>query len=80
MQLTDKIITAYIVTIFTLGFFLAFATPLLWPDQERTVTCTAGNHPVSSLMAWNMDNSLTGKYHWVCDEHLRLIYPRTVGK
>ena len=75
MPTDDKIITAYIVTIFTIGFLLAFATPLLWPDQERTVTCTAGNHPVSSRQAWLMDSGRV-----LCDKHLKSIYPRTVGK
>ena len=80
MSLTDKIIMTYIATIFSIMFFVAFGSPYVWPDTEKTVTCTAANHQVNSLRAWNMDSSPTGVNRWICDEHLAIIYPRTVGK
>ena len=81
MNLTDKIIQIYFGCL--IAFVITFHLVIIISgrfDQERAVQCTVGNHPVSSLRAWNMDTSLTGKYHWVCDKHLVIIYPRTVGK
>jgi len=77
MPTDDQIITAYIVTIFTLGFFLAFGTPYIWPDKETTVTCTAANHQVSSHQAWLMESWIPDQL--LCDEHLKLIYPHASG-
>ena len=79
MSNTDKIIMSYIATIFASMFFVAFGTPYVWPARERQVICVIGNHPVSSQRAWSMDSSLTGKNRWICDKHLVVIYPRTVG-
>jgi len=82
MSSTDEqIILGYIVAIFVFGFFITFALALahIWPDRERTVTCTVGNHPVSSSKAWYMDGSLTGKYHWLCNDHIHQIYPHASG-
>jgi len=77
MQLIDKIIVTYIAAIFTIGGFVAFATPLLWPDKETTVTCTAANHQVSSHQAWLMESWIPDRL--LCDAHIKLIYPHASG-